>query len=62
MLHLREYLISKGHMNDDIFSNPFSPELQHFAGLVAELHSLATLPQIVQPLKLPSRSAALFYL
>ena len=32
MLHLREYLISKGHMNDDIFPNPFNTELQHFAG------------------------------
>jgi creatinine amidohydrolase len=31
MLHLREYLISKEHMNDDIYVNPFSPELQQFS-------------------------------
>ena len=31
-LHLREHLISKEHMNADVFPNPFSKELHHFAG------------------------------
>jgi len=30
-LYLREHLISKEHMNADIFPNPFSPELRSFA-------------------------------
>lgn len=29
-LFLREHLVSKEHMNADIFPNPFSPELRHF--------------------------------
>jgi creatinine amidohydrolase len=32
MLHLRECLISKSHMNDDLYVNPFSPELREFCG------------------------------
>ncbi len=31
-LYLRDYLIDKSKMNADIFPNPFSPELRHFAG------------------------------
>ena len=31
-LHLREHLIRSDLMNDDLFPNPFSTELQHFAG------------------------------
>lgn len=30
-LHLREHLIRKELMNDDVYPNPFSPELQKFA-------------------------------
>jgi len=36
-LYLREHMVSKAHMNADIFPNPFSPELQFFAGF-AERH------------------------
>ena len=32
MLHLREYLISRPHMNDDVYPNPFSLELRQFCG------------------------------
>jgi creatinine amidohydrolase len=31
-LHLREHLIQKDLMNDDVFLNPFSPEMKKFAG------------------------------
>jgi creatinine amidohydrolase len=30
-LHLREHLIQKSLMNDDVFPNPFSPDIQSFA-------------------------------
>lgn len=32
MLYLREHLIAKSLMNDDIFPNPFSEDLRHFGG------------------------------
>jgi len=32
MLHLREHLVFKELMNNDIFVNPFSDEIRHFAG------------------------------
>lgn len=31
-LYLREYLVDRNRMNADVFPNPFSPELQRFAG------------------------------
>jgi creatinine amidohydrolase len=32
MLHLREHLVDRARINDDVFPNPFSAELRSFAG------------------------------